>query len=69
MNQEVGGSILGKCNFQKKKKKGSQGDNAWGVVSRSRRVGRVVGTGKQGEGVRGGVHKEDEREGEGKSPF
>ena len=34
MNQEVGGSILGKCNILKKvKKKGQSGEiNGWGVV-------------------------------------
>ena len=48
MNQEVGGSILSKCNFQKRKK---------GVVGKVKRVGRVVGreTGRSGQGA---VHKE-----------
>ena len=64
---EVGGSILGKCNFQKKKRK-VRGDNVCIYGEGVKKVGRVVGREKQGEVVTGGVHEEEERGG-GKSPF
>ena len=61
MNQEVGGSILSKCNFQK---------NGWGVVGGGGGVVRVVERGRQGKVVRGVyIKKRGEEEKGGKKPF